>query len=193
MVIHQRRRLRGTDDATWRQHDAERSKGALIDRQEQRGREAFKSHLAGRATGSGTRVKIARHLSPDATEIECDRLATDLHTNAYRNMLAEHHAIVVHKGLSLIHAVWDRAHGSPRQALALREDELDALREGPGAVALEELGDAALPRAYRCYLCPEIAHGTVRSRQLARRMAVSSGSWRPALKIFTKGSWRPSS
>ena len=43
----QRRRLHGTDDATWREHDAERSKGALVDRQQQRGREAFKRHLAG--------------------------------------------------------------------------------------------------------------------------------------------------
>src|SRR5262249_21184705 len=30
----QRRRLRGTDNATWWEHDAERAKGALVDRQE---------------------------------------------------------------------------------------------------------------------------------------------------------------
>src|SRR5262249_38294868 len=30
----QRRRLRGTDNPTWREHDAERSKGAFVDRQE---------------------------------------------------------------------------------------------------------------------------------------------------------------
>src|SRR5262249_43755678 len=56
------RRLRGTDDATWREHDAERSKGALVDRQEQRGREAFKRHLTGRTTSRRAGIKIARDL-----------------------------------------------------------------------------------------------------------------------------------
>src|SRR4029453_5898007 len=158
----QYRRLRGIDDTTWRQHNAEWSKRALVDRQKQRGREAFKSYFAGRATGGGTKVKIARHLGPDAAEIERDRIATHLHADTHWDVLAEYHAIVVHKRLGLIHAVRDRAHGGACQALALREDELNALYEGLGAVALEELGDATLPRAYRCYLRPEAAHSTVR-------------------------------
>ena len=71
----QRRRLRGTDDATWREHDRERSKGALVDRQEQRGSEALKGDLTDRATSGGARVEIARDLSTNATEIERDRIA----------------------------------------------------------------------------------------------------------------------
>src|SRR5262249_7896853 len=85
----------------------------------------------------------------------------DLHTDAYRDVLAQHHAIVVHEGLGLIHAVWDCAHGGACQALALCEDELDTLGERLGAVALEELGDAALTRSYRRNLHPEVTHGTV--------------------------------
>src|SRR5207237_5575579 len=75
---------------------------------------------------------------------------------------AQHHTIIVHERLGLVHAVRDGAHGGACQALALREDELDTLGEGLSAVALEELGDAALPRAYRRNLRPEVAHGTVR-------------------------------
>src|SRR5262249_48836654 len=152
----QRRRFRGTDDAPWWEHNSERSKRALVDRQEQGCREAFKSHLAGRATGSGTGVKITRDLGTDTAEIERDRIATDLDADTYRDVLAQHHTIVVHKGLGFIHTVGDSVHGGACQALALLEDELNALGERLGTVALEELGEAALPRAYRRNLGPEV-------------------------------------
>src|SRR5262245_54151507 len=85
----------------------------------------------------------------------------DLNADAHRDMLPEHHAIVVHEGFRLIHAVRDRAHGGACQALTLREDELDAFRKRLGAIACEELGDAPLPSADGGNLRPEVAHGAV--------------------------------
>ncbi len=76
-------------------------------------------------------------------------------------MPADRHAIVVHKGLNLVHAVRDCAHGCARQALALVEDASDTLFERIGAVTVEELGDAALSGADRRNLGPEITHGAV--------------------------------
>ena len=157
-----RRRFGGAHDASRRQDDLERPKRTVIDRQQQRGREKLESNFRRRASRRRTRIVRPRHLRAHAAQINGHLVALHFDADFDRHMLAQVDAVVVHERFGFVNPIGNFFHRGARQLLALIEYQPHGLFERLGAVALEQLHQAALARADRGDLRAKIAHGEFR-------------------------------
>ena len=82
-------------------------------------------------------------------------------------MLADVDTVVIHERFGLVDSVWDLAYGCRCKALALLENQLHALLECLGAVALDQLREAPLPGSDRSDLRPKVTHRELRQAAVA--------------------------